>query len=71
MSKSLNKPVTAANRRAFTIGEFCSAHRIGRTKVYAEIGAGHLQTVKIRPRKTLIDAAEADRWFASLAGTAA
>jgi hypothetical protein len=50
---------------AYTIPSFCAAYGVGRTFVYGEIAAGRLCPVKAGGR-TLIGAAEAQRWFASL-----
>jgi hypothetical protein len=56
-----------AGKIAYSIPEFCAACAVGRTFVYAEIKAGRLQVVKAG-RRSLIDAADARRWFASLRG---
>lgn len=51
---------------AYTISDFIKAFRIGRTKVYAEISSGRLKAKKAGKR-TLILAADADQWAATLA----
>jgi excisionase family DNA binding protein len=55
---------------AYSIPQFCAACAVGRTFVYEEIKAGRLRAAKAG-RRTLIDAAEARRWFASLRRTTA
>jgi hypothetical protein len=50
---------------AYTIPAFCAAYGVGRTFVYAEVGAGRLRPVKAGNR-TLIGADEAERWFTCL-----
>lgn len=54
-----------SDQGAMTVNEFCQRYRIGRTKVYAEIGSGRLRAVKLGA-KTLILRADADRWARSL-----
>ena len=61
---ALNEP----SRIAYSIPQFCAACAVGRTFVYDEIKAGRLRAVKAG-RRTLIDAGEARRWFASLRRT--
>jgi hypothetical protein len=63
---TLNEP----GKIAYSIPQFCSACAVGRTFVYEEIKAGRLGTCKAG-RRTLIAAAEARRWFASLRRTTA
>jgi hypothetical protein len=50
---------------AYTVKAFCEAYGVGRTFTYAEVKAGRLRLVKAGNR-TLIGAAEAQRWFDSL-----
>lgn len=56
--------------KAYTVKGFCQAYGVGRTKLYAEIKAGRLAICKLGTR-TLIDAAEAARWWSCLSGRAA
>ena len=53
-------------KKAYSIPEFCAAYGVGRTKVYSEIGAGKLKTLK-NGSKNLIRAEDADAWLNSLA----
>ena len=55
-------------KKAYSIPEFCAAYGVGRTKVYSEIGAGKLRTLK-NGSKNLIRAEDADAWLNSLAAT--
>jgi hypothetical protein len=57
--------VAAPAKIAYSIPEFLAACSLGRTFVYQEISAGRLRARKAG-RRTLIDAAEARRWFATL-----
>jgi excisionase family DNA binding protein len=50
---------------AMTIADFCRRYRVGRTKVYYEIGEGRLRAVKLGA-KTLIMNRDADAWARSL-----
>lgn len=50
---------------AFTVNEFLSWAKIGRTKAYEEIEAGRLKIRKIG-RKSLILRADAEDWLNSL-----
>jgi excisionase family DNA binding protein len=50
---------------AYTVKQFCATYGVGRTFTYAEVKAGRLRLVKAGNR-TLIGAAEAQRWFDSL-----
>ena len=52
-------------RHAYTIAEFCTVYRIGRTSAYAEINAGRLRAVKVGQR-TLILVEDAQKWAAAL-----
>jgi len=56
---SENKPA------AFTINEFLSWARIGRSKAYQEISSGRLKVRKIG-RKTLVLRTDAEDWLNSL-----
>lgn len=47
-----------------TLPEFSAWARIGRTRVYEEIGSGALRAIKIG-RRTLIRADDADQWLDS------
>jgi hypothetical protein len=57
--------VAEPGKIAYSIPEFLAACSLGRTFVYQEISAGRLRARKAG-RRTLIDVAEARRWFASL-----
>ena len=48
-----------------TIGGFCQAYNLGKTRAYEEIKAGRLRAVKVGT-KTLIPRAAADDWLNSL-----
>ena len=50
------------NTNAFCVKEFCQRNSIGRTTVYKEIKAGHIQVKKVG-RRTLISRAEESRWI--------
>ena len=50
---------------AYTIPDFCARYGVGRSSAYALIAAGKL-IVKKAGRRTLIDAASAARWYATL-----
>lgn len=52
-------------RAAYTVNEFCSTYRIGRTLFYAETAAGRLRTRKVGNR-TLVLVRDADAWAAAL-----
>jgi excisionase family DNA binding protein len=52
-------------KAAFDLAEFCHLYSIGRVKTYELINAGELTALKVG-RKTLIPAASAQEWFASL-----
>ena len=57
--------VAEPGKIAYSIPEFLAACSLGRTFIYEEIKAGRLRAVKAG-RRTLIEAAEARRWFAAL-----
>jgi excisionase family DNA binding protein len=52
-------------KRALSIAEFARTYGICRSKVYAEIAAGHLHAVKSGHR-TLIRTEDAEAWLQSL-----
>jgi len=54
-----------AEKRAFSIAEFCSRYGIGRTSAYAEIKANRLPIVKVGAR-TLVLADAAEAWLKKL-----
>jgi excisionase family DNA binding protein len=53
-------------RLAYSIPEFCSAIGVGRTKVYEEIKAGRLRSIKVGAR-SIIAAEEGRAWLQRLA----
>lgn len=55
---------------AYTIPDFCRAYGVGRSYTYEEIKAGRLRIVKAG-RRTLIPAADARAWLATLGADAA
>jgi excisionase family DNA binding protein len=57
--KTLSTPI------AYTLPDFCLTYGIGRTTAYRLIDAGELEARKVG-RRTVIDAASAARWYASL-----
>jgi excisionase family DNA binding protein len=60
--------VEYSSRIAFSFDEFAKAASIGRTQVYQEIKAGRLRPLKCG-RRTLVSAAEAQRWLERLASS--
>ena len=58
-------PVAEPGKIAYSIRQFCTACALGRTFVYEEIKAGRLRARKAG-RRTLIDAAEVQRWLSAL-----
>lgn len=50
---------------AYRIPEFCTTYVISRTALYREVKAGRLRLLK-RGKRSLIERAEAERWFAAL-----
>lgn len=59
-----------SNRLSYTVRDFCAAVGIGRSKFYELVGDGKLNTVKLGT-KTLVTAAEAERFIKSLNQAAA
>jgi hypothetical protein len=55
-------PSREATRYAFTIAEFCDAHRISRSWLYQEWGAGRGPRVKSIGSKKIITAEAAREW---------
>lgn len=49
-----------------SISAFCAWASLGRTKVYEEIGAGRLKTIKVGSRR-LVALADANAWLEQLA----
>lgn len=62
-------PDTAAPRLSYRINEFSQATGICRSRLYEEIAAGRLRTVKFG-RSTLIFADDANAFLANLRGAA-
>lgn len=66
-----DRPPAAAARPlptlAYSIAQLCIAASVSRSTVYSEVAAGRLRIAKIG-RRSVILAAEADRWLAALAG---
>ena len=54
-----------AEIRAYTIRQFCRAHAISRSRLYELIGDGSIEARK-NGKRTIITAAEAERWLNSL-----
>jgi len=65
MSDELFSPMVDDNDGAFTVDSFCRKYGIGRTSFYEEVAAGRLKAKK-RGTRTMIECAEARRWFADL-----
>ena len=65
MSDRLFSPMDDAHDGAFTVDGFCRKYGIGRTAFYEEVTAGRLKAKK-RGTRTMIERAEARRWFANL-----
>jgi len=65
MSKIFSSPMEDNHDGAFTVDGFCRKYGIGRTSFYEEVTAGHLKAKKYGKR-TMIERAEARRWFANL-----
>jgi excisionase family DNA binding protein len=60
---------SAPARLSYRISEFCQATGIGRSRLYEEIAAGRLRTVKFG-RSTLVMAEDATAFLANLRGAA-
>ena len=58
------------DRAALKINEFCRLYALGRVKAYAEMKEGKLG-FKLIGRHRVIPVEAAERWFASLPGSAA
>lgn len=52
--------------RAYSIGDVCRITTLGRTKVYGEIAAGRIRTLKVG-RRTIIPTTEIEAFFQRLA----
>jgi hypothetical protein len=65
MSKRFLSPMEDNHDGAFTVDGFCRKYGIGRTAFYEEVTAGRLKAKK-RGTRTMIERAEARRWFANL-----
>ena len=65
MSKIFSSPMEDNHDGAFTVDGFCRKYGIGRTAFYEEVTAGRLKAKK-RGTRTMIERAEARRWFANL-----
>lgn len=52
-------------KEAYRVSEFCERYSISRASFYREFAASRIEITK-RGRSTLIDRAEAQRWFESL-----
>lgn len=61
-----SSPYSLGTKLAFSIGEFCAAVSIGRSRAYEEIAAGRLKIVKCGGR-SLISVDEARAWLHRLA----
>lgn len=58
------------SRLSYSVKDFCASVGIGRSKFYELVGDGKLKTVKLGT-KTLVTAAEAERFIKSLNQAAA
>lgn len=56
--------MTTIRPAALTIDEFTQWARMGKTRIYEEIGKGALPAIKVG-RRTLIPMAAAETWFAA------
>lgn len=63
-------PDNTSNRLSYTVRDFCAAVGIGRSKFYELVHDGKLRPVKLGA-KTLVTAAEAERFISSLDEAAA
>jgi excisionase family DNA binding protein len=61
----VTNPKTLSTPIAYTIPDFCRTFGIGRTTVYRLIDDGKIEVRKVG-RRTVIDAASAVLWYASL-----
>jgi hypothetical protein len=52
-------------RKLYSVRDFMTAHRMGRTRFYEELASGRLRAVKMG-RKTMIRAEDAAAWAAAL-----
>jgi len=50
---------------AYRVSDFCRIYVISRASFYREVQAGRLHILK-RGRRSLVERAEAERWFGSL-----
>jgi hypothetical protein len=50
---------------AYFISEFCTKFVVSKSSFYREVNAGRLRIYK-RGKRSMIEKAEADRWYASL-----
>ncbi len=55
------KVTIRAERRSWTVGEFCLANRFGRNTFYNEVHAGRLKVFKIG-RRTYVSREAAEDW---------
>ncbi len=55
----------AFEKRVYSVEEFRHAFGVSHTSFYELVKAGHLKTIK-NGRRTLVDRAEAERWYQSL-----
>jgi hypothetical protein len=60
--KAANENLAPLPRAMFTVVEFCHAHAISRSKLYALVAEGRGPTLSKVGRRTLISAAAAEAW---------
>ena len=65
MTAHYGQATAESGRKAYPIKDFCHVYGVGRSLAYDMIRRGELEARKAG-RRTLITAASADRWFASL-----
>jgi hypothetical protein len=65
ISLSVEERERRARQRAFSIREFSEAYRVGRAKIYSEIGSGRLRARKIGKHTVILDSDAAD-WLEGL-----